>query len=132
MNRGDSRKALELLEVNIPYEFGSPPSYYSGFYGVMYPVFVRGQAYLASHRGIDAAAEFQKIIDHPSLVVSDPIGALAHLELARALVLSGDKVRAKAAYADFLDLWRTADSDIPTFKAAKAEYARLQHREAGG
>jgi hypothetical protein len=91
----------------------------------MYPVFVRGQAYLASHRGIEAAAEFQKIIDHPGLVVSDPIGALAHLGLARALVLSGDKLRAKTAYADFLDLWKTADSDLSAFKSAKAEYARL-------
>jgi hypothetical protein len=125
LNRNEPRKALELLEVNVPYELGSPPSYYSGFYGVMYPVFVRGQAYLASHRGIEAAAEFQKIIDHPGLVVSDPIGALAHLELARALVMSGDKVRAKAAYADFLDLWKAADSDLPTLKSAKAEYARL-------
>jgi DNA-binding winged helix-turn-helix (wHTH) protein len=125
LNLNDSRKALELLEVNVPYELGSPPSYFSGFYGVMYPVFVRGQAYLASHRGIEAAVEFQKIIDHPALVVSDPIGALAHLELARALVLSGNKVRAKAAYADFLDLWKTADSDMPTFKSAKAEFARL-------
>jgi eukaryotic-like serine/threonine-protein kinase len=125
LNRNEPGKALELLEVNVPYELGSPPSYYSGFYGVMYPVFVRGQAYLASHRGIEAAAEFQKIIDHPGLLVSDPIGALAHLELARALVLTGDKVKAKAAYADFLDLWKTADSNMPTLNAAKAEYARL-------
>jgi serine/threonine protein kinase/tetratricopeptide (TPR) repeat protein len=125
LNRNDPKKALELLEVNVPYELGSPPSNFSGYFGVMYPVFVRGQAYLAAHRGMEAAAEFQKIIDHPALIVSDPIGALAHLELARALVLSGDKVRAKAAYANFLDLWKTADSDIPTFKSAKAEYARL-------
>ena len=125
MNRNEPKKALELLEVNVAYELGSPPSYFSGFYGVMYPVFVRGQAYLASHRGIEAAAEFQKIIDHPALVVSDPIGALAHLELARALVLSGDKVKAKVACADFLGLWKTADSDLPTLNAAKAEYARL-------
>jgi DNA-binding winged helix-turn-helix (wHTH) protein/tetratricopeptide (TPR) repeat protein len=125
LNRDDPKKALELLEVNVPYELGSPPSYFSAYYGVMYPVFVRGQAYVASHRGIDAAAEFQKIIDHPRLVVSDPIGALAHQGLARALVLSGDKLRAKAAYADFLDLWKTADSDLAAFKSAKAEYARL-------
>jgi DNA-binding winged helix-turn-helix (wHTH) protein/TolB-like protein len=125
LNRNDPKKALELLEVNVPYELGSPPSYYSGYYGVMFPVFVRGQAYLAAHRGIEAAVEFQKIIVHPALVVSDPIGALAHLELARALLLSGDKVKAKVAYADFLGLWKTADSDMPTFNAAKAEYARL-------
>jgi hypothetical protein len=125
LNRNDAGKALELLEVNVPYELGSPPSNFSGYFGVMYPVFVRGQAYLAANRGMEAAAEFQKIIDHPALIVSDPIGALAHLELARALMLSGDKVKAKAAYADFLDLWKTADSDLPTFNSAKAEYARL-------
>jgi len=89
-------------------------------------VYVRGLAYLAARRGAEAAAEFQKILDHRGIVASDPIGALAHLQLGRALALSGDKARAKAAYQDFLTLWKDADPDIPILKQAKAEYASLQ------
>jgi hypothetical protein len=89
-------------------------------------VYVRGLSYLAARRGAEAAAEFQKILDHRGIVVSDPIGALAHLQLGRALDLSGDKARAKAAYQDFLTLWKDADPDIPILKQAKAEYASLQ------
>jgi hypothetical protein len=86
---------------------------------------VRGLAHLAAHQGAEAAAEFQKIIDHRSIVISDPIGALAHLQLGRALVLSGDKTKAKTAYNDFLTLWKDADPDIPIFREAKAEFAKL-------
>jgi eukaryotic-like serine/threonine-protein kinase len=125
LNGDDPERALQLLQVNAPFELASPPSNFTGFYGVMVPVFIRGRAYLALHRGADAAAEFQKILDHPALVVSDPIAVLARMELGRALVLSGDKVKAKAAYADFLDLWKAADPDIPALKVATAEYARL-------
>ena len=76
--------------------------------------------------GADAAAQFQTILDHRGIVVSDPIGALAHLQLGRALDMSGDKPKAKAAYQDFLTLWKDADSNIPILAQAKAEYARLQ------
>ena len=86
---------------------------------------MRGEAYLAAHEGAEAAAEFQRILDHRGIVVSDPIGALARLELGRAFALSGDKTKARTAYQDFLTLWKDADSDIPILTQAKAEYARL-------
>ena len=91
----------------------------------MYPVFIRGEAYLAAHQGPEAAAEFQKILDHRGIVVNSAMGALAHLGLARAYVLQGDTVKAKAAYQDFLTLWKDADPDIPILIAAKSEYAKL-------
>ena len=97
-----------------------------GFFGALYPIYVRGEAYLAAHQGAEAAAEFQKILDHRGIVVSDPIGALARLQLGRAFALSGDKTKAKTAYQDFLTLWKDADPDIPILKQAKAEYARLR------
>lgn len=84
-----------------------------------------GLGYLSARQGAQAAVEFQKIIDHRGIVVSDPIGALAHLQMGRALAMVGDKDQAKIAYQDFLKLWSTADPDIPIFKQARAEYARL-------
>ncbi len=84
LNHGDPAKALELLQIAAPYELGAPRSSVHGFFGALYPVYVRGEAYLASHQGAEAAAEFQKILDHRGIVVSDPIGALAHLQLGRA------------------------------------------------
>ena len=86
---------------------------------------MRGEAYLAAHQGSEAAAEFQKILDHRGIVLNDPIGALAHLGLARAYAVQGDTTKAKAAYQDFLTLWKDADPDIPIHIAAKAEYAKL-------
>jgi len=80
---------------------------------------------LAAHEYAEAAAEFQKILDHRGIVGADPIGALAHLQLGRAFVLSGDKIKAKAAYQDFLTLWEAADADIPILRQAQAEYAKL-------
>jgi hypothetical protein len=87
---------------------------------------VRGEAYLAAHKGKEAATEFQKILDHRGIVVNGPIGALAHPQIARAYAMQGDTAKAKAAYQDFLTLWKDADPDIPIFIAAKAEYAKLQ------
>ena len=87
---------------------------------------MRGLAYLSAHRETQAAAEFQKILDHRSIAISDPIGALARLQLGRAVGISGDKAKAKSAYEDFLALWKDADPDIPILKQAKAEYAKLQ------
>ena len=87
---------------------------------------MRGESYLAAHRGKEAAVEFQKILDHRGIVANAPIGALAHLGLGRAYALSGDKTRAKTAYQDFLTLWKGADPDIPVLKQAKAEYATLK------
>ena len=85
-----------------------------------------GEAYLAARKGNEAAAEFQKIYDHRGIVVNSPIGVLAHLGLARAYALSGEKTKAKSAYQDCLTIWKDADSDIPMLKQAKAEYAKLQ------
>jgi eukaryotic-like serine/threonine-protein kinase len=87
---------------------------------------VRGQVYLASRQGNEAAAEFQKILDHRGTVVNHPIGALGHLQIARAYTMLGDTAKAKTAYQDFLALWKDADPDIPILKQAKAEYAKLQ------
>lgn len=95
-------------------------------FGGLYPAYVRGQAYLAAGRGGEAAVEFQKVLNHRGIVLADPIGALAHLQLGRTLVLLGEKDRARSACQDFLTLWKDADSDIPVLKQAKAEYARLR------
>ena len=92
---------------------------------VLYPVYLRGKAYLAAKQGAAAAAEFQKILDHPGVARSEPIGALARLELGRAFALSGDKIKAEAAYQEFLTLWKDADPDIPVLKQAKAEFDKL-------
>jgi eukaryotic-like serine/threonine-protein kinase len=92
----------------------------------LYPVYVRGEAYLAAHKSSEAAAEFQKILDHRGIVLNEPIGALAHLGLGRAHVLQADTAKAKAAYQDFLALWKDADPDIPVLIAAKAEFAKLK------
>ena len=86
----------------------------------------RGESYLALYQGAEAAAQFQKILDHRGIVVSDPIGALAHLQLGRAYALSGDRSKARSAYQDFLTLWKNADPDILILQQAKAEYAKLQ------
>jgi eukaryotic-like serine/threonine-protein kinase len=126
LKQGDPRKAIELLRAAVPIELGMPPSGVSALFGALYPIYVRGEAYLALHRSAEAAAEFQRIIDHRGMVVSDPIGALAHLQLGRALALSADKIKAKMAYEDFLALWKDADSDIPVLQQTKAEYAKLQ------
>ena len=126
INSGQPSRAIEALQVAAPYDLGAPRSSFHGIFGPLYPVYVRGEALLATHQGPQAAAEFQKILNHPGIVMSDPIGALAHLQLGRAYTLSGDKIKAKAAYQDFLQLWKDADPGIPALKHAKQEYARLQ------
>jgi DNA-binding winged helix-turn-helix (wHTH) protein/tetratricopeptide (TPR) repeat protein len=126
LNHDEPSQAIELLQVAAPYELGQPRSKIQGFFGSLYPIYVRGEAYLAEKKGVEAAAEFQKILDHGGIAYSDPIGAVAHLQLARAYTLSGDNTKAKAAYQAFLTLWKDADLDIPIFKQAKAEYAKLQ------
>lgn len=123
LRSSDATKAVELLTVAAPYELGGN---FENLNFLLYPVYLRGEAYLVEKQGIAAAAEFQKILDHPGLVRNEPIGALAHLQLARAYALSGDAVRAKNAYEDFLRLWKEADPDIPVLKEANAEYERLR------
>ena len=124
LNGCDPSKAIDTLQPAAPYELGTPGSF--AFPLALFPVYVRGEAYLASHRGSEAAAEFQKALDHPGAVLNEPIGALAHLQLGRAFALSGDTNKAKAAYQDFFALWKDANPDIPVLKQARKEYARLQ------
>jgi eukaryotic-like serine/threonine-protein kinase len=118
LQSGSANKALEALVPASPYELGSTVN--------LYPVYLRGEAYLAAHQGSAAAAEFQKIIDHRGIVLNEPIGALAHLQIGRAYAMQGDTAKAKAAYQDFLTLWKDADPDIPMLKQAKTEYAKRQ------
>ncbi|HTS62947.1 MAG TPA: serine/threonine-protein kinase [Candidatus Acidoferrales bacterium] len=125
LNLGNPAKAIAALEPAIPNEMGMPRSAIHGNFGAMYPVYLRGEAYLAARRGADAAAEFQKILDHPGIVGSDPIGAMARLAAGRAWAMAGDKAKAKAAYQDFLSLWKQADPDVPVLKQARTEFAKL-------
>jgi DNA-binding winged helix-turn-helix (wHTH) protein len=126
ISHGDPAKALDALQNAAPYELGQPPSSFFGFFGTMYPVYVRGQAYLQARHGAEAALEFQKILNQRTIVITDPVGALAHLQLGRALALTGDTTKARNAYRQFLTLWTKADPDIPVLREANAEYARLQ------
>ena len=123
---GEPSKAIDLLQVSRPYDLGLPPSLSPAFIGPFFTVYVRGLAYLAAQQGREAAVEFQKILDGRNIVVSDPVGALAHFQLGKAFVLSGDTAKAKTAFQDFLTLWRDADADIPILKQARAEFAKLQ------
>jgi hypothetical protein len=94
--------------------------------GTLYPAYLRGQAYLLAKNGSAAVAEFEKLLDHRGIVLNFVTGALARLQLGRAYAISGDSAKAKAAYQDFLTLWKDADPDIPILLAAKAEYAKLK------
>jgi eukaryotic-like serine/threonine-protein kinase len=116
-------KAVQALSVASPYELGIPGN--TTFWTNLYPVYVRGQAFLAVHQGAQAAAEFQKILDWRDVVVNEPIGALAHLGLARSYVLMGDRAKSSHAYNAFLFLWKDADPNIPILKQATTEYANL-------
>ena len=118
LKRGNAARALELLAPFVIYDEGWLENYMFAY--------VRGEAYLQAHRGEEAAAEFRRIIDHPGIVGSAPYGVRARLEVARAYALDGDASKARAAYQDFLKLWKDADPDIPILKQAKAEYAKLQ------
>jgi tetratricopeptide (TPR) repeat protein len=120
LTRNDASKAIKILQAAGPYELGDAEA------GTLNPVFVRGEAYLAAHRGSEAAVEFQKVLDHRGIVLNGPIGALAHLQIGRAYAMQGDTTKAKAAYQDFLTLWKDADPDIPILIAAKSEYAKLK------
>jgi DNA-binding winged helix-turn-helix (wHTH) protein len=120
----DASKAIDLLQSAAHYELGQVGS---GIVELaLYPVYVRGEAYLVSGQGGEAVREFQKILDHRGVVLYEPIGALAHLQLGRAHALQGDATKARTAYQDFFALWKDADSDIPILREAKAEYAKLK------
>ena len=118
-------EALILLRAAAPYELGEQTGNSAGFAGSLYPIYVRGLAYLAARQGAEAAAEFQKILDHRGIIRSEPIGALAPLQLGRALALLGERPKARAAYQDFLSQWKEADPNLPVLKQAKAEFLAL-------
>jgi len=137
LNRKNPAGAISALQSASAIELGMDS--FSSTSG-LYPVYVRGEAYLAAGQGSAAAAEFQKIIDHSGIVGNCWTGALAYLGVARANALQSRtlqgqgqgadtdaaRARALAAYKDFLTLWKDADPDIPILKEAKAEYAKLQ------
>ncbi len=123
ISAGNPAKAVEILEAVRPYELGSPSNISMSL--SLYPVYVRGLAYLSAKQGPQAAAEFQKILSHRGIVQTEPIGSLAQLGLARAYALQGDAAQAKTAYQDFLKLWKDADANLPVLKQAQAEYAKF-------
>jgi predicted Zn-dependent protease len=118
-------KAIDLLRAASAYELGYQGANSVGFVGSLYPIYVRGEALLKVRRGSEAAAEFQKILDHRGIVFANLIGVAARFQLGRALLLAGDTAKAKAAYKDFLTLWKDADPDIPILNQARAEYGKL-------
>jgi serine/threonine protein kinase/tetratricopeptide (TPR) repeat protein len=126
LGRGTPADGLERLEITRPYELAVNGLNHDHFYlGGLHSAYVRGEAFVAAHQYVEAAAEFQKILDHRGIVGADPIGVLAHLQLGRVSALSGDKAKAKAAYDTFFALWKDADAAVPIVKSAKAEYNRL-------
>ncbi len=123
VSRRNAARSLELLQAAAPYELGMLSV--SAVNSCLYPVYVRAEAHLSAQQGVAAAAVFQKILDHRGLLWNCATGVLAHLGLARSYAMQGDTAKAKAAYQDFLTLWKDADPDIPILIAAKAEYAKL-------
>ena len=122
LRRGKAERAIEELAATLPYETGQT-SQDVAF--ALYPIYLRGEAYLAAKQGTAAAAEFQKILDHPGLVENELIGALAHLELGRAYVMAHEPNKAKTPYVDFIALWKASDPDLPILIQARTEFAKL-------
>jgi eukaryotic-like serine/threonine-protein kinase len=118
LQRGDGSKAIDELRSTEPYEFG--------FVAFGVPPYLRGLAYLKMKRGVQAVAEFQKILDHKGAMGTSPYLSLAKLGLGRAYALSGDGAKARTAYQDFFATWKDADPDVPLLKTAKAEYEKLK------
>ena len=116
LHSGNDKQAIVALSASAPYELGQTNS---AFTFSLYPVYLRGEAYLAAKQGAAAAGEFQKILDHAGVVGNEPIGALAHLGLGRAYVEAGDSAKAKSAYEEFFALWKNADADVPVLVQAK-------------
>ena len=123
LHSSDGNKAIDALSASAPYELGETnPS----FTFALYPVYLRGEAYLAAKQGAAAVSEFQKILDHAGVVGNEPLAALAHLGLGRGYALAGGSAQSRTAYQDFFRLWKGADPDIPILIAAKSEYAKMQ------
>jgi eukaryotic-like serine/threonine-protein kinase len=125
LRRKQPQKAIEALRSTVDLELGLiyPTIEVNG---LLYPIFLRGEALLLLHRGQESALEFQKFSDHRTIVLNNPLGALAKLQTGRAFAMQGDTAKARAAYEEFLNLWKVADPGIPILRRAKAEYAALQ------
>jgi len=124
ISRRNPAKALDMLQTTEPYELGTPlPQFEVG--GSLYPVYIRGTAYLSLNKGKEAAAEFHKFLDQHGVAVNSPLAALAHLQLGRAYALMGDSINARSSYQEFFAFWKDADSDIPVLRQAKAEYQQI-------
>ncbi len=126
LNRGRPAEAVEMLNQAAPSEMGVSRSPINTLFGALYPVYFRGVAMCALGRGAEAAAEFQRVIDHSGLVVTDPVGALAHLQLGRAYRVAGDRLKAKAAYEEFIQLWEGGDEDLGPLRAARLEFEHFR------
>ena len=126
LSHNDPVRAIDALQPAIPYELGAPRCSVVIFFGALYPILFRGEAYLAGHKGPEAAREFQKLLDHRGPMIGDPVAVLAHLGLARSYALSGDASNARNQYKEFLALWKDADPDLPVLREARTEFARLQ------
>jgi serine/threonine protein kinase/Tfp pilus assembly protein PilF len=126
LSAGDAAAAIQSLQVASRFDLAPGALGFNAYFGGLYPIYVRGLAYLAANQPGRAAAEFQRIVDHPGVVLMDPMGALARLQLARALALSGDTAKAKRTYDDLLTLWKDADARIPMVEQARAESLRLR------
>jgi len=126
LHRGRPSESLEQLQIALRYEIAANGLDFNSYLGGLHSAYIRGEALMAAHQYRKAAAEYQKVLDHRGIVGPDPIGALAHLQMGRALVASEDDIRAKAAYQNFLTLWKDGDPDIPILEQAKAEYAKLK------
>jgi hypothetical protein len=125
IGRDDPVKAIDLVAASSRYELGFLGCCSVGFVGSLYPIYARGEAYLASHRGSEAAREFEKILRYRGLAGSNPIGVLAHWRRGKALAMANEDLEAKAEYDQFLSLWREADAQVPILRRAKAEYRKL-------
>jgi tetratricopeptide (TPR) repeat protein len=126
LRRNDPAGAIHALEPAIPYELGAPRGSVTCFFGALYPILFRGEAYLAAHKGLEAAREYQKLLDHRGIMIGDPVSALAGYGLAQSYALSGDASNARNQYKEFLTLWKDADPDLPVLQKARAELTRLQ------
>jgi tetratricopeptide (TPR) repeat protein len=125
LNARDPAAAIQALQIASRYDLAVGGVGFIARFGGLYPIYVRGLAYLAARQPVEAAGEFQRILDHRSIILVDPMEAMARLQLARALALSGETMKAKSAYSDLLALWTNADPDMPVLTEARAEYARL-------
>ena len=124
ITRGNPSKAVDILQTTEPYELGTPlPQFEVG--GSLYPVYIRGSAYLSLKKGKEAAAEFRKFLDQRGVAVNCPLAVLARLQLGRAYALAGDSIKARSSYQDFFALWKDADSDIPVLIQARIEYQKI-------